>query len=142
MGIISSQQADSSTSIHQNTRRPTQNLPSTTLTNSCCRCVICKEDIDRPLGFFCENHHFVCTVGSCFDNYARAASEPDASRRSFDNEGNLLCPVCVNAQVKYILPPGIESIIQLKVNLLTARALAVQEQKMRSEITRLQSIEV
>ena len=81
-------------------------------------------------------------MSACFDNYARAAAEPNAARRSFDNEGNLLCPVCIDAQVKYVLPPGIESILQLKVNVQTARALAVQERTMRTEITRIQSIEV
>ena len=105
------------------------------------RCVICDEYSERNQGFFCENRHFVCTLGGCFDNYARSAVEPDAAGRSYDNDGNLLCPSC-NPPVKYALPPGIESLIQLKVNVLTARAQADHEKNLRAEFTRIQGIEV
>lgn len=44
--------------------------------------------------------------------------------------------------MKYVLPPGIESLIQLKVNVLTSRAQVEHEKKMRAEFTRIQSIEV
>ena len=110
------------------------------------RCVICDEHSERHQGYFCEKNHFVCTVGGCFDGYARSAAEPGAAGRSFDNDGNLLCPVCNNPQVKFALPPGIESLIQLKVNVLTARAQADLERNveknLRAEFTRIQSIEV